>query len=290
MEDWIKYLVCFILGWLVARLYQGNGFSIGGQKIQLELPSFMCTSGINKNHPKCLPSDMCHQKTDPKLKTDDTTDYGADPSIPKNETCAIDLVDGWSGMPAAAIDYLSSFYKSVKDFFNNINAAEGAAGWALAATRGVLLCGVWSGLGSMTAGQEEASGFIIMVAANLNVVFNTWEYLNNEIVRLKRMTDKNFINVYEGGFPIELIGVEHIPGLRSGIQGLWARSPLRGARKNVITVLTAFLDVLTAFIIDILRGVVSIERQYNIVRRIKWREVIRNSNRDAYKHFEDHMG
>ena len=29
MEDWLKYLVCFILGWIIARM-MGEGFSVGG--------------------------------------------------------------------------------------------------------------------------------------------------------------------------------------------------------------------------------------------------------------------
>ena len=29
MEDWLKYLVCFILGWIIARMI-GEGFSVGG--------------------------------------------------------------------------------------------------------------------------------------------------------------------------------------------------------------------------------------------------------------------
>jgi len=28
MEDWLKYLVCFILGWIIARM-MGEGFSVG---------------------------------------------------------------------------------------------------------------------------------------------------------------------------------------------------------------------------------------------------------------------
>ena len=29
MDDWVRYLVCFILGWLAARM-MGDGFSVGG--------------------------------------------------------------------------------------------------------------------------------------------------------------------------------------------------------------------------------------------------------------------
>ena len=31
MDDWIKYPICFILGWLMSRM-MGNGFSVGAQK------------------------------------------------------------------------------------------------------------------------------------------------------------------------------------------------------------------------------------------------------------------
>ena len=29
MEDWLKYLIAFILGWIIARM-MGEGFSVGG--------------------------------------------------------------------------------------------------------------------------------------------------------------------------------------------------------------------------------------------------------------------
>jgi len=35
MDDWVKYVVCFILGWLAARM-MGNGFSVGGSEDELK--------------------------------------------------------------------------------------------------------------------------------------------------------------------------------------------------------------------------------------------------------------
>ena len=46
MDDWIKYLVAFILGYLIARMLRGNGFNIDGEPLS---PGCNLKKGFDEN-------------------------------------------------------------------------------------------------------------------------------------------------------------------------------------------------------------------------------------------------